>query len=384
MLKHFRRTLSLLTVAAAVGLVSAGLALGKKGGGKPPKDPPPPPPITYSILFLGTLPGDASSIALNVNDLGEVVGSSFTGSPYRAFLWTESDGMKALNDLMSEEDKLQWDLTSARGINNAGQICGRGYLNGDRRAYRFTYRNENGPVVPAVVENLGTLGGDWSSAHAINNQGDVAGESTDENGTERAFVYTDVDGDGTEEMEDIGDLGGDRAQARGINDSGQVTGTSHILLDNGATSTQPFRYTPGVGMENLGDFGTGGTISGGFDINDAGHVVGVAGNAPKKKGWPGRHAFLYTDHMIDLGTLGGWFSEARGVNSSDDVVGRSHVDTKDDTDAGFLYIEEFGMLKLEDLIPGFQGPIKPEKINDAGQICGRADGEAFLLTPVEP
>lgn len=88
--------------------------------------------------------------------------------------------------------------------------------------------------------------------------------------------------------------------------------------------------------------------------------------------------------MIDLGTLGGGRSEGHGVNSSGHVVGVSHENTIDDWNVGFLYTEEFGMLKLEDLIEGFQGPIEPEKINDAGQIRGQADGEAVLLTPLTP
>ena len=44
------------------------------------------------------------------------------------------------------------------------------------------------------------------------------------------------------------------------------------------------------------------------------------------------------------------------------------------------------MLKLErlivDLPADYQGPISAKKINDAGQICGQADGEAILLTPL--
>ena len=75
MLKHWKRTLSLLTVAAAVGLVSAGLALGKKP--TPPPDPPPPQvTVSYEIKFLGTLPSDATAEVQDVNNLGEAVGYS--------------------------------------------------------------------------------------------------------------------------------------------------------------------------------------------------------------------------------------------------------------------------------------------------------------------
>jgi probable HAF family extracellular repeat protein len=273
MLKHWKRTLTLLAVAAAVGLVSAGLALGKKPP-KPPPEPPPLPPIRYSITFLGTLPGDATSKARDVNTLGEVVGDSRSADGvYRAFLYTDLDGdgakeMVALNDLIDPDPEGDdWNLRAAFGINDFGQICGSGYLNGavEVRAYRFS------PGVDGawpVVDDLGTFAGNYSSARAINDLGEVAGLSHDANGTQRAFVWTAEGG-----MVDIGDLGG-RAFATGINNLGQVTGGSSIVAGE-SFPLHAFRYTTGEGMKDLGDFGYGG-VTGVSDINDDGHVVGGA------------------------------------------------------------------------------------------------------------
>jgi probable HAF family extracellular repeat protein len=246
---------------------------------------------------------------------------------------------------------------------------------------------------PAVVENLGTLGGDSSKACDISDCEEVAGWSYDAQGTTRAFVYTDVDG--VEEMVDIGDLGsGSTSYAWAINTRGQVAGESG---GTGFFQTRAFRYTPGGDglpgvMEDLAPLAE---YSKGYDINENGHVVGFVCTG-RVKGWPVDHAFLYTDHLIDLGTLGGYYSYAYGINSSREVVGASTEATKGDTQPahGFLYTNKtdtggFAMFKLQSLLvnPGdVQGPIRPEKINGAGQICGRVEGtnQAILLTPVTP
>jgi probable HAF family extracellular repeat protein len=99
--------------------------------------------------------------------------------------------------------------------------------------------------------------------------------------------------------------------------------------------------------------------------------------------------------MIDLGTLGGLRSEARGINSAGEVVGRS-TEIVDGPRHGFLYTNKttdsdpnkFFMVKLDEnlilnLPDDLQGLIWPEKINDRGEICGSAAYGAILLTPLQ-
>ena len=74
-------------------------------------------------------------------------------------------------------------------------------------------------AMPYTVIDLGTLGGTESYFYAINDSGQVVGDSWLTGDTEKhAFIS-----DGTT-MTDLGTLGGDHSNARAINNSGLVVG----------------------------------------------------------------------------------------------------------------------------------------------------------------
>jgi probable HAF family extracellular repeat protein len=106
------------------------------------------------------------------------------------------------------------------------------------------------------------------------------------------------------------------------------------------------------------------------------------------RGW-GRPAD--TGGMKDLGTLGGTYSDAAGINAAGQVVGSAALPMRfGNFPNAFLYSPATGMVNLNDRIqPAFRAGWELRRangINDAGQIVGygQHDGRdrAFRLTPL--
>jgi len=114
---------------------------------------------------------------------------------------------------------------------------------------------------------------------------------------------------------DLGTLGGTRSYANAVNDSGQVVGESTTAGD---ASTHAFSWTQAGGMVDLGTLASS---SSAVAVNDAGQIVGYNLTADGTQG----RAFSWTQAggMVDLGTLGGSTSFALAVNGSGQVVGGS-------------------------------------------------------------
>ncbi len=238
-------------------------------------------------------------------------------------------------------------------VNNKGQVAGDSYLsNGRTRA--FLYAN-------GIMTNLGTLGGEYSGAShytskyvfmGVNDNGQVSGTSLTSSGHEHAFLYQN----GT--MIDLGTLGGPDSNGNAINENGQVTGWA-----DRPDGIHAFLYSDGV-MKDLGTLG--GYASVGYGISDDGKVVGSSIAADGAH----YHAFLYANGvMTDLGTLpGSSGSEAYGISPNGRLVtGSSYFVTGNHA---FLYANGV----MADLGPGLA-----YGVNDHGDVVGLGLGP-FLYT----
>src|SRR5271157_4265051 len=301
----------------------------------------------YQITRIST-PQGANSVALGINNRGEIVGYSFQAGDYQAFLYSSSD--QSLTDVGSLGGK----INAACGINDAGQVAGYSQDgNGNLLAFVFSRKQP--------IASLGTLdGASTSEAFGINNSGAVVGDSQSGNQNHRPVLFSNGS------VQDLG-LGGSNEPdaletAYAINDAGQIVGRHSA----GNNAFHAFVFVNG----NTTDLSTlGGANGEALAINKNGLVVGDSDTADGPA-----HAFVF-DHsqLKDLGTLPGFDSAsyARGINNSGDIVGES--DSADQKRA-FLYTKG-QLVELDKLAEnlsevGFNSLDVAYGINDKGWIVG--------------
>jgi probable HAF family extracellular repeat protein len=239
-----------------------------------------------------------------MNDVGAIAGSSNAGPNTHAFV---NDGVST-QDLggFTEDGCGGCTLDShGRGINNAGQVTGRAStVSGEMHAFLY-----QGPV----MQDLGTLGGEFSEGLALNDTGDVVGMAHLPGGGQRAFLYR------TGVMSDLGTLGGNQSIALAINDSRQIAGCSTLP---GETVRQAFRYQQGtmLALPTLG-----GNDACALGINRSGWVVGYStlGSDPTARAFVHDGTQLVDlNNRLDPKTGRQWVMlEARAINDKGQIVG---------------------------------------------------------------
>jgi len=230
------------------------------------------------LTSLPSFPGGYSSYATGVNNRGQVVGwaengvhdptcdTSFQILQFRAVIWQP-------NGQMQELPPLPGDSTSAAtAINDLGQVVG---ISGDcgvavgSVSARHAVLWQNG-----VPTDLGNIGGDaWNTPTAINNQGTIVGFANTAPGTAKsyeAFIWTNAGG-----MKSLGKFSdASRSAAFGINEKGQIVGLAvgggpfgirPVLWENNSMTDLNFLALPGSPYMLLAG-----------DVNQRGVIVGEA------------------------------------------------------------------------------------------------------------
>ena len=219
------------------------------------------------------------SHAYDINNTGQVVGDfSISSDPFpHAFITGPNGlGMRSLGGQYS----------AAFGINDAGQAVGYDYTTGPSRAF---ITGPNG----TDMRDLGTLGGIFSQANDINNAGQAVGSSTTNvvHGDPYHDGHAFITGPNGTDMRDLGTLGGNYSEAFAINNAGQVVGRSamgHPVYPGGPDIEHAFITGPnGAGMMDLNllvDLPEGIILTNAMDINNAGQVIAV-GTIPEPESY---------------------------------------------------------------------------------------------------
>ena len=199
--------------------------------------------VPYAINNSGTIVGDSNNAAFvyengtmsivkrlsartayAINDIGDVVGLLETvraGSPHsdKGFLFS-GNSLREIGTLDGDTNSVSVPL----GINHARQIVGVAWKNGNSEERAFLWENGVFTELPLLEPPLG-YDIHYSLATAINNRGDIIGESN-----ASQFVYRDgalIDLNRAIEK-DAGGIWPGIWRVSAINDAGQIAGTCYF------------------------------------------------------------------------------------------------------------------------------------------------------------
>jgi len=258
-------------------------------------------------------------------------------------------------------------LTTARGINNHGEIVGAYRIVPPRHALLIK-EGQYIPLAPTTV-----LGTNFSEAFKSNDRGDVVGQFIGDDGFAHGFLLSG----GLVITLDF--PGASDTYALGINESGTVVGYWDLLDANGnLLADHGFKWKDGVFSEV--DF-PGSTDTAVFGINARGDLVGVWDSGLTS---PVSHGFVCPKGQqcfsFDVPVAGAVLTQADDINAHGEIAG-VYLDVNGVAHAFLIAGANFTSFDF----PGATDTLA-FGINSAGQIVGRydiADGSVhgFLAQP---
>lgn len=309
-------------------------------------------PASYRVLRLST---DAFASGVDINASGKVVFTERAGVYNRARLY---DG-RTVRDLGT----LGGHNASTRALNDLGQVIGQSDLDPAgalSHAYRWS------PGTGFLDLDAGDKTG--STVSDINAHGEVAGSGyVSMAGGPHVQGYFWRPGAGKASVGSFRDI----SIATALNDYGTVAGYAEGP-QGGPSSVLAFRWTARDGIRDLGTLPSEFTWA--TDVNNAGQVVGATPFAPDER----THAFVWTPRqgLRDLGIGTGERSSATRINENGVVIG--YVLRLGSLFHGFVWTRNGGMLEFG----AGQPTVTTDALdlNRAGQVVGSFGGRAFLWT----
>ena len=167
----------------------------------------------------------------------------------------------------------------------------------------------------------------------------------------------------------LGTLGGNNSDARAVNDAGQVAGESTLHNEN---KTRPFRYSNGT-MLDLG--GLGGDSNDADGINNKGHVAGATSTPDGHV-----HAYLWDGTLHRLDPPGQEDSGGEAINATDQVLGWCCYEGTDPVPSAVIFTG--GTIEGVPFPLGIYNGLSEKGINNSGQLVGDCwyDGKVETLS----
>ena len=255
------------------------------------------------INMLAAMPTVGNSWAFGINNSGQVVGDYSTSSGTHGFV--TGAGGQGVTDVVYPNA----NDTTLTGINASGQTVG-------RTSNQAITSGPNGAGWQTLNIPSSML---LSTGRAINANGQVLGIASDMS-SEMAFT-TFITGPNGQGYNQVGSLAGIPLEGAALNNHGDVVGQSYS--DTGVFAF--FADASDGTVTNLGALGDG-TFSQALAINDQGTIVGAS---TENTSWWGTSAFIIGgkgQDMIKLSTLvigfEGSFTEAVAINNAGQILVR--------------------------------------------------------------
>ena len=309
--------------------------------------------LTHAFIWengsmrLLDMPENSLSVASDINEFGEIVGTMLSNGQRHAFI-SRNDAPLRIG-LIDEFPHLggKHNFVPGVSIDNQSRVAFRIYADDEHQG--SVLWNERTPI------HFGLLAaGATCHASTINNQGHIGGQLFQRDGRSSAFLWHDGI------ITDLGTLGGTRAGITGLNDMGVAIGWSTINA-NDLSQAHAIIQIDGE-MHDLGTLH--GEHTRAYDINNANQIVGFSKNAQKR--WS---AFVWENYeLTDLNSeidpsLGYRLISSNGINDRGDIIA---VGIRDNESRACLLSP-----KQPNAISSKQGSIHSDSENDVSTITPR-------------